>query len=338
VTDQHDRTPRGVPLRVAIRDTLRTRIFEGYYPVGTRLIERDLAAEFGVSWLPVREAVRMLVQEGLLAERSTRGAIVADLTEQQARDLFDVRSALEVLASRLAAQRATPADIATLRGLVDTAAKAVARNDIDAAHRANSALHDDVTAIAGNPFLRTALEPLQGRMHWLFRHVTDMSELVEEHRTLVEAIASGDPDRAVAHGGVDGHCHVAQITGPYRTLDDYAITSVAALWGGTTTIMDFGIPSDATQTPLEAAEAKIALARAARCDVALHGSVIDWDPTVPDQLTRLAELGVRSVKLYMTNRGTTRADNDTVLRVMREMVRLDGLTYVHAEHDAMIAD
>jgi DNA-binding GntR family transcriptional regulator len=182
---------------VVIRDTLRTRIFEGYYPVGTRLIERDLAAEFGVSRLPVREAVRMLVQEGLLDERSTRGAIVADLTEQQAHDLFDVRSALEVLASRLAAQRATPADIATLRGLVDTAAHALAGGDIAATHRANSALHDEITAIAGNPFLRTALEPLQGRMHWLFRHVTDIAELVDEHRALVEAIASGDPEQAV---------------------------------------------------------------------------------------------------------------------------------------------
>ncbi|WP_216899485.1 dihydroorotase [Nocardia alni] len=161
----------------------------------------------------------------------------------------------------------------------------------------------------------------------------DVREPVPEAEQVIDAAG-----RVVIPGGVDGHCHVAQITGPYRTLDDYAITSVAALWGGTTTIIDFGIPSDATQTPLEAAENKISLARDARCDVALHGSVISWDPTVPEQLTRLAELGVRSVKLYMTNRGTTMADNDTVLRVMREMVRLDGLTYVHAEHDAMIVD
>ncbi|WP_429428951.1 GntR family transcriptional regulator [Nocardia sp. GAS34] len=208
MTQSPDHAQRAVPLRVAIRNTLRTRIFEGHYPVGTRLIERDLAAEFGVSRLPVREAVRMLVQEGLLAERSTRGAIVTDLTEQEARDLFDVRSALEVLACRLAAQRATPADIATLRGLVDAAEAALARGDVDAVHRANSALHDEVTAIAGNPFLRTALEPLQGRMHWLFRHVTNMTELVDEHRTLVEAIASGDADSA----GMQSAHHV----GKYR--------------------------------------------------------------------------------------------------------------------------
>lgn len=142
--------------------------------------------------------------------------------------------------------------------------------------------------------------------------------------------------KVVIPGGVDGHCHVAQVTGRFRTLDDYAMTSVAALWGGTTTILDFGIPRDASETPLEAAEAKIRLAEESRCDVGLHGSVISWDVTVPAQLEQLAELGIRSVKLYMTNRGTTMASADTMLKVMREMVRLDGLTYVHAEHDAIV--
>jgi dihydropyrimidinase len=166
-----------------------------------------------------------------------------------------------------------------------------------------------------------------------------ITALVDAHEPVPPAARVVDATgRVVIPGGVDGHCHVAQITGPYRTLDDYAITSVAALWGGTTTIVDFGIPRDAMETPLEAAENKIALARVSRCDVALHASVITWDPTIPAQLQSLADLGVRSVKLYMTNRGTTMADNDTVLKVMREMARLDGLTYIHAEHDAIIAD
>ncbi|MCY0906273.1 amidohydrolase family protein [Arthrobacter sp. H14-L1] len=134
------------------------------------------------------------------------------------------------------------------------------------------------------------------------------------------------------------HCHIAQVTGRFRTIDDYASTSIAALWGGTTTVMDFGIPRDSTESPLEAAKAKLELARQSRSDVALHGAVIDWDETVPNQLEELAELGIRSVKMYMTNRGTTIAENDTVLKVMKEMVRLDGLTYIHAEHDAIIVD
>ncbi len=66
--------------------------------------------------------------------------------------------------------------------------------------------------------------------------------------------------------------------------------------------------------------------------------MVSWDETVPWQLEQLAAEGVRSVKMYTTNRGTTMADGDTILKVMREMVRLDGLTYIHAEHDPIIAD
>ncbi|WP_026554519.1 amidohydrolase family protein [Arthrobacter sp. 35W] len=142
----------------------------------------------------------------------------------------------------------------------------------------------------------------------------------------------------VIPGGVDGHCHVDQTTGRYSTLDDYATTSTAALWGGTTTIIDFGIPRDATESPLEAVRIKKELATQSRCDVALHGSVVAWDESIPWQLEQLAAEGVRSVKMYTTNRGSTMADGDTLLKVMREMVRLDGLTYIHAEHDPIIAD
>lgn len=142
--------------------------------------------------------------------------------------------------------------------------------------------------------------------------------------------------RVVVPGGVDAHCHVAQVTGRFRTMDDYRTTSIAALWGGNTTILDFGIPRDPSESPLDAALGKMRLAEESRCDVGLHASVIHWDDTVPEQLERLADLGVRSVKLYMSNRGTTMADNDTVLQVMDHMVRLDGLTFVHAEHDPII--
>lgn len=139
-------------------------------------------------------------------------------------------------------------------------------------------------------------------------------------------------------GGVDGHCHVEQVTGPYKSLDTFAIATTAALHGGTTTSIDFGIPAGPHENPLEALENKLRLIHGARCDVALHGSVITWDDTVPAQLEAMAGKGVRSVKLYTTNRGTTMADEETILNVMKEMVRLDGLTYIHSEHDAIIVD
>ncbi len=186
------------PLREAVRDTLRSRIFEGHYAPGTRLVERDLAAEFNVSRLPVREALRMLRQEGLISDRGARGAEVSTLSPKDVEDLFDVRQSLEVLACRLAAVRATPEDLAHLKGLLDEAEHCLAKGAVMEAHRANSEFHDAITGIADNNFLKSALEPLQGRMHWLFRHVSDLPELIQEHRDLYDAIASGDPDRAAA--------------------------------------------------------------------------------------------------------------------------------------------
>ena len=175
------------------------------------------------------------------------------------------------------------------------------------------------------------------------------AHVVVDGGRIVELVDAAEPIPAAARtieahgqlvipGGIDGHCHVAQVTGRFRTLDDYRTTSTAALWGGTTTIIDFGIPRDAQETPLEAVLNKKRLATESRCDVALHGAVVSWDETVPWQLEQLAAEGVRSVKMYTTNRGSTMADGDTILKVMREMVRLDGLTYIHAEHDPIITD
>src|SRR4029453_16918276 len=194
----HENPATDRPLRETVRDTLRSRIFDGHYAPGTRLVERDLAAEFNVSRLPVREALRMLRQEGLIQDRASRGMEVAGLSAKDVEDLFDVRQSLEVLACRLAAKRATDKDLDQLKGLLDEADRCLAKGAVMDAHRANSEFHDEITRIANNDFLRSALEPLQGRMHWLFRHVSDLPELIQEHRDLYSAIASGDPERAAA--------------------------------------------------------------------------------------------------------------------------------------------
>lgn len=209
------------PLREAVRDTLRTRIFEGHYAPGTRLVERDLAAEFNVSRLPIREALRMLRQEGLISDRASRGTEVSTLSPKDVEDLFDVRQSLEVLACRLAAVRATATDLEQLQALLDEASRCLAKGSVMEAHRANSEFHDSITRIADNGFLRSALEPLQGRMHWLFRHVSDLPELIQEHRDLYAAIASGDPDRAAAQS--------ASHIGKYREQfpDDFQKTDPA---------------------------------------------------------------------------------------------------------------
>jgi dihydropyrimidinase len=143
--------------------------------------------------------------------------------------------------------------------------------------------------------------------------------------------------RLVLPGGVDPHCHIGQRLGAYTALDDYEQATTAALWGGTTTVVDFAIPEPG-QPPLDAVHERRKRAEIARCDTALHGCVIDWNDTTGAQIDAMVEAGVRTIKLFTTYRDVVMAGPDTVLEVMRRLRRSGGLAYVHAEADHVIVD
>ncbi len=164
------------------------------------------------------------------------------------------------------------------------------------------------------------------------RALLDPAEPLPPHKRAVDA--SG---RLVIPGGVDPHCHIALPLGEYSTLDDYEQASIAALWGGTTTVVDFAIPLPG-QTPLDAVALRRDLATKSRCDTALHGCVVQWDETTADQITEMAQRGVRTIKLFTTYRDVVMAGPDTVLEVLRELHRQGGMAYVHAEADHLIED
>jgi dihydropyrimidinase len=164
------------------------------------------------------------------------------------------------------------------------------------------------------------------------RAVLDADAPLPDHARAVDARG-----RLVLPGGVDPHCHVGQELGDYTALDDYETASRAALHGGTTTIVDFAIPTPG-QTPLEAVVERRRLAGTSRCDTALHGCVIRWDDTTGDQIDAMVGMGVRTIKLFTTYRDVVMAEPDTVLEVMRRLQRSGGLAYVHAEADHVIVD
>ena len=141
----------------------------------------------------------------------------------------------------------------------------------------------------------------------------------------------------VIPGGVDPHCHIGQRLGEYAALDDYEQASRAALWGGTTTVIDFAIPEPG-QSPLDAVIDRRALAQPSRCDTALHGCVITWDDTTAGQIEDMAALGVRTIKLFTTYRDVVMAGPDTILEVLRALHQRGGLGYVHAEANHVIED
>lgn len=149
-----------------------------------------------------------------------------------------------------------------------------------------------------------------------------------------ELDASG---RLVLPGGVDPHCHVGFTSGDFTSLDDYRQATTAAVFGGTTTIVDFAIPRPG-ENPADVAAVQRAKAAQGLCDSALHGCVVEWDDTVPEQLRSLASDGIVTVKMFTTYRGETMADEKTILNVMTTLRDLGGMVVIHCEADHIIAD
>jgi DNA-binding GntR family transcriptional regulator len=188
--------PNGRPLREFIRDRIRERIADGTYPPGTRLVERDLAAEFAVSRAPVREAVRILNTEGFVEMLPTRGVIVRQLSRIDVEELFDVREALETMAFRRAAERATASDVKRLEALVRKAERAIVDGDRDTVYACNVDFHDIVPEMARNKVLVDMLEPIEGRLHWINLQNDEPEVLWAEHQIMVQALIAGDADLA----------------------------------------------------------------------------------------------------------------------------------------------
>ncbi|MGW4163143.1 GntR family transcriptional regulator [Streptomyces sp. NPDC004788] len=183
-------------LRDQVCEALRDRIIDGRLRPGDRLVEREVAEEFGVSRVPVREAIRILLGEGFLQALSPRRIVVRELSRQDVENLFDLREALEVLAVRRAAERRTDAQLDGLRALLEDARRATLAGRPERVSRANAAFHHRIVELAGNDMLATALESLEGRLRWLFQQIDDPGPLWAEHRALYEAIAAADADAA----------------------------------------------------------------------------------------------------------------------------------------------
>src|SRR3954452_6965672 len=108
-------------VRERVLATLRQEIIAGRLGPGDRLVGRELAERFGVSRVPVREAIRALVAEGFVHFETPRRTVVRRLTPNDVRELFELRKAWEVYAAGLAAARATPQSLAELAELLDDA-------------------------------------------------------------------------------------------------------------------------------------------------------------------------------------------------------------------------
>ncbi|MDI3417748.1 GntR family transcriptional regulator [Streptomyces luteolus] len=174
---------------------LRDDILDGVRRPGSKLVERELAAELGVSRLPVRDALKALVNEGLVTPRPRTWAVVREFSPTDISDLDEVRSALETLTFRLAAQRSTRAGLDRLRADLDAELEAARRGDAVRARRAAADFHETVTWLAANELLSELERTLRSRMRWLLSRHDDLLAVAQEHEELYDAIASRDVPR-----------------------------------------------------------------------------------------------------------------------------------------------
>ena len=208
MTDHHDDSaplPSGPrlgqspsSLREMIMDALRQGILSGAFKPGERLVEDRLAADFGVSRNPVREAIRALEIEGMIEVIPRKGAFVAELSEEELAELVEVRAAIEALSARLAARRLTTAQRDTVRDILDRGDRAIAAKDEAELRALNDWFHTFLADAGRNRFLAEFMRILRHRTHWMY--VSSMSwrtrDAWREHANILRAIVDGDAELA----------------------------------------------------------------------------------------------------------------------------------------------
>jgi DNA-binding GntR family transcriptional regulator len=194
----------GVSRRLAdaVSDALRDAITDGTFGPGSRLREVALAKHFGVSATPVREALRRLEREGLVAVDPYRGATVATLSAAQLADLYEIHELLECRAVRRAAQ-AADRDLPDLEPILAEAETLLTEPDQTSFNRLDLAFHRTLNRSGGNPPLAELIEQLHRRIQGVrIRHAGHLPGRPAlshaQHREILEAVRGGDVDRAEA--------------------------------------------------------------------------------------------------------------------------------------------
>jgi DNA-binding GntR family transcriptional regulator len=167
-------------------------------PPASPIDESQLMADLGLGRTPIREALQRLSRDSLVVILPRRGTIVADLNMSDVQKIFELRLELEAMAARLAAQRATPSQIAEMEALFADAEDLLKSGDNKALIRLDHTAHLLLAQAAHNEFLEDTLD-------WLYSHVLrylsldrvkGLSDAVEEHRTIIALVKAGDGEGA----------------------------------------------------------------------------------------------------------------------------------------------
>ncbi len=190
---------KNVSLADRVFERLESDLLGGRYQRGELLTEHRLVEDLGVSRTPIREALRRLEQEHIV-EIGGRGILVIGVSEEDVKDIFDIRLRIEGEAAALAAKNADPAAIGRLGEALELQEYYVGRSDADHIRSMDSRFHELVYLASGSVIYADTLLPLHKKVQ-KYRKLSVESgdraaESAAEHREIYEAIERGDAEAA----------------------------------------------------------------------------------------------------------------------------------------------
>ncbi len=214
-----------------IRESLEQGIIEREFANGERLDEVRLAARFGVSRTPLREALRMLAGSGLVEIIANRGAYVRYPGIGEIVEMFEVMAELEAFCGRLAASRISSKALAELNSANRACKQALKTDNPDDYYHRNEEFHRLIYRAAGNHFLLTEAERLQKRLR-PFRRMQlrargRMTQSMSEHTRILKALEEGDPNAAAE--ALRSHV-IVQADKFHALLEHYESTPAGETW------------------------------------------------------------------------------------------------------------
>ncbi len=188
-----------VSLADQVFEKLEDDIITGVYPRGEILTELKLVEQLGVSRTPIREALRRLEQERLIAE-SGKGSVVLGITLEDLVDIMNIRQRIEGLAAYYAAKNITPEGKEKLQGINALQDFYYSRHDVENLRKMDDQFHDTIYELSGRTVIHDTLLPLHKKTQ-RYRRITmedscRLERSVEEHRAIFQAICDGDAQKA----------------------------------------------------------------------------------------------------------------------------------------------
>ena len=183
-----------LPLRDVVFNTLREAILKGELKPGERLMELQLASKLGVSRTPIREAIRMLEQEGLAVTMPRKGAEVAKMTLKDMEDVLEVREALDELAAKIACKKISDDELANLKTIKDEFKRSMDSGDVKKIAEEDVKFHDAIYEATNNAKLVSMMNNIREQMYrYRLEYIKDADKrqiLVVEHDYILKAIRS----------------------------------------------------------------------------------------------------------------------------------------------------